>query len=150
MSINDRNRARKTYSFFRTAPSPTNPLSTTINVSDGLIISGDANAITIAIDPEHVMFLTGTIKTGSYSVLSTDRIIVLSGTSGAVTMSLPASPVAWEKHTFKDGDGKSTTNRIIISASAGMRIDSSIGTEITTSYGTRHVVFVGNNLWNLV
>lgn len=94
--------------------------------------------------------LASVVATGSLSITPELRNIIFSGTSGHVTASLPSSPLIWEEHLFKDGDGKSPTRNIIISASAGQQIDGGFGHEISSSYGRARLLFVGNGLWNLV
>lgn len=96
---------------------------------------------------------TGSLHAGSgstFNVPNNEMYVITSGSVDHVTYSLSDHPHNWQEHFFKDGDGNSPTFNIIISASAGMRIDDASGTEITSSYGVRGVVFTGNNLWNVI
>lgn len=88
--------------------------------------------------------------TTTFAIANNNQYIIVSGAVAHTTMSLSDHPHNWQEHVFKDGDGKSPTFNIIISASAGMKIDGAAGTEITSSYGVRGIVFVGNNLWSVV
>ena len=57
MAISDANRSRKTYSFFRNKP--TDPLSTTISGSSGVLVAGDKGKIVLAVDPTLLATITG-------------------------------------------------------------------------------------------
>lgn len=92
---------------------------------------------------------SGSLASTDFTVPREARYVVFSGTSGHVTASLPTEPFVWEEHVFKDGDGSSPTNNIIISASGG-RIDGGFGHEISSSYGSARLVFVGSGLWHVV
>lgn len=93
---------------------------------------------------------TGSLVGTSFTVPREVKNVIVSGSAGHVTMSLSTDPFLWQEHLFKDGDGKAATNNIIISASAGHRIDGGFGHEISSSYGRARVLFVGNGLWSLV
>lgn len=93
--------------------------------------------------------VSGTKATGSLAVPNNVKHVIVSGALAAVTMSLSDHPSVWQEHIFKCADGMCPTWNIIISASAGFRIDDSAGTEITSSYGTRGIVYAGNNLWSI-
>lgn len=93
---------------------------------------------------------TGSVTSTNYSVPREVINVIVSGSSGHVTMSLPSNPHTWEEHFFKDADGKSATNNIVISASAGHRIDGGFEHVISSSYGHARVLFVGNGLWSLI
>lgn len=93
---------------------------------------------------------TGSVVGTSFTVPREVKNVIVSGSAGHVTMSLSDDPHLWQEHLFKDADGTSATNNIIISASAGHRIDGGFGHEISSSYGRARLLFVGNGLWSLV
>ena len=58
--------------------------------------------------------LTTQVKSGAYSVLATDGDILCDLSGAAFTVTLLASPVTGEKHTFKDYKGNAATNPLTI------------------------------------
>lgn len=93
---------------------------------------------------------TGSVLSTNFFVPREVKYVIFSGTTGHVTATLSDDPHLWQEHVFKDADGLSTTNNIIISASAGHRIDGGFGHEISSSYGRARLLFVGNGLWSLI
>ena len=82
MGINDKNRGRKTYSFFRAAPVAANPTVTIVSGANGIIVTGDKTQIIISSDSTSssvawsTVLAAGNLTVGNNPTLSTaDKLL---------------------------------------------------------------------------
>jgi hypothetical protein len=89
--------------------------------------------------------------TGSYSVVTTDRYVIINKASGAATsVVLPASPATGRIITIKDGKGDAATNNITITASQNIDgVSGGTGVVINIAYASIDLVFTGT-IWGVV
>jgi hypothetical protein len=124
----------------------------TVNISTPTAITSEAFSVLVRDDS------TGDIKTVDGSQLgednntyatvtastsitaTTDMYVILVDSSTAVTITLPASPVAGQAYKIKDATGDAIDNIITISGN-GKNIDSSATAVINTDYGAIEVVY---------
>lgn len=78
---------------------------------------------------------------------NTDDVIIISGSTGTVTVYLPTNPSVGEEYVIKDADGHAPTYNINIDGN-GKNIDDSTVHVISSSYGGASILYVGNNLWS--
>lgn len=94
----------------------------------------------------HVVLKT---DTGSYTVTTTETVIVINkGTGASTTVTLPASPNTDRMLIIKDGKGDAGSNNITISGN-GKNIDGSSTLVISTNYGKAGIVYNGT-AWNQI
>ncbi len=96
----------------------------------------------------HVTILTAA---GNYTGVTADfgGLIVINKTTGAATaVTLPASPVAGDMVTVKDGKGDCATNNITLTAAAG-NIDGAASFVMNQAWCAIDLVYNGT-LWNIV
>lgn len=117
-----------------------------LNLSGGVGIQ----VVTGALGGVLITASTGSVQSSNFVVPREVKHVIFSGTTGHVTATLSSDPHLWQEHVFKDASGQSATNNIIISASAGHRIDGGFGHEISSSYGRARLLFVGDGLWSLI
>lgn len=115
-----------------------------LQAGNGIHLSSQSNGSILVEGPK------GVTSNGSLSVANNQKFVIFSGTVGHVTATLSDHPNLWQEHVFKDADGLALNNNIIVSASAGFRIDNVSAFEISSSYGWRKIVYVGVNLWSIV
>jgi hypothetical protein len=102
MATNDRNRTRKTYSFFRARP--VDPLQTTVSGAFGIEVTGDKTQIEIAIDETVIPVLSGTNAfTGSVIVSGTLTTIGDLHVSGTVFADVYKANVISSSIIFESG-----------------------------------------------
>lgn len=85
-------------------------------------------------------------KTGNYSLMLTDNVIIVDATSGAVTISLPLSASA-TGHIFYVKKKDPTANAVIIQANGSELIDGSNTLTTTTQYESFTLVTDGTQWW---
>lgn len=87
-------------------------------------------------------------KTANYTLVSTDYTIRADATSGAITMTLPASPTAGRIYNIKKID--SSVNTVTI-AGNGYNIDGAASTVIVTQYTNLTIQYDGTSTtWNIL
>ncbi len=82
-------------------------------------------------------------------MLTTDEIIAVGTTSGAIAVYLPASPIEGAVYTIKDASGNATTNNITVDTTDSTTIDGWSSFVISTVYGSLTLVFNGTQ-WSIV
>ena len=70
-------------------------------------------------------------------------------TPAAVTVNLPASPVAGDIYLIKDGKGDATTNNITVDPDGATTIDGAATAILNTNYGFMQVCYNGTE-WNIL
>jgi len=97
---------------------------------------------------QHVSVLAAA---GPYTVSATDRYVIVNQTVGAaMTINLPAAPVAGRLVTVKDAKGDAATNNITVKG--GVNIDAVVGATgvvINTAYGCIDFIFNGST-WSIL
>jgi streptogramin lyase len=105
-------------------------------------VGGASSAVTIT---NPVTVLT---SGASYTVLSTDYIVIVNKASGSATaLTLPSSPATGRTVWIKDGKGDAGSNRITISPAAGT-IDGASTYVIDGAYGAITLIYNGTQ-WNV-
>jgi hypothetical protein len=155
LSVNDNEVATLTGSTFRgPVVAPLGLTGSLQEVSLGVPYLQAGNGITLQTQSNGSILVTaasgGIAGFGGFTVPNNTKFIFFSGTVGAVNVDLSDHPLPFQEHIFKDADGQSPTFPIGITASLGMTIDGASFTDITSSYGVRGIVFVGNNLWSII
>lgn len=85
-----------------------------------------------------------------YTVLSTDGVLLVNSTAGAVTVTLPtAAGRAGKSYTVKDWKGQAATNAITVATTGGQTIDGSASATISKAYYALAVISDGTN-WSVV
>lgn len=102
---------------------------------DGLTLTG-----------REVLTPTG-LKTGNYTVLASDRVILIGTLAGAVTHTLPAAPTAGQRYTFLDTLGTITTTNTLTISGNGNNINGAATLVVTTAYSVVELFFNGTT-WN--
>jgi phage-related tail fiber protein len=82
----------------------------------------------------------------NYTILPTDHTIAVT-TSGAFTITLPASPATGQFFVIKDVSGSAGTNNITVSGN-GNNIDGAATSTISTNYGRLRVQYTGSR-WSI-
>ena len=86
----------------------------------------------------------------SYSVISTDQVILVDSTSAIRTITLPtAVGIKGKLYTVKDWKGQSATNNITIATTSSQTIDGASTVTMSTNYQTVRVVSDGSN-WSVI
>lgn len=93
---------------------------------------------------------TVVVTTGAtYSVLSTDYVVVINkGTGSATGVTLPSSPAIGRTLVIKDGKGDANTNNITLTPAAG-NIDGTTTKVINTAFGVLRICYNGTQ-WNSI
>ena len=132
----------------------------TINISEPTAITSEAFSVLVRDDVNgHVKTVEGSqlgednnnyfITTASTSITATTEmyIILVDSSAVAVTITLPATPVAGQAYKIKDATGDAISNIITIDG-AGKDIDNSSSFVINTDYGAIEIVYDANfNEW---
>jgi hypothetical protein len=86
-------------------------------------------------------------KTSNYSVLASDQGIPVDTTSGAITITLPSSPIDGERHLIADVSGTANTNNISVSGNGHTIVG--LSTYIMTGqYNVLEVTYhLGKTVW---
>lgn len=84
-----------------------------------------------------------------YTVLGTDRVILVNATSAPVTISIPTGQVTGTIFEVKDRFGAATTNNIIITSVGSETFDGQASVTLTTNYQSITLVSDGTN-WSLI
>lgn len=88
----------------------------------------------------------GVTSAVSYVVLTNNFQIIITDTSVARTVTLPASPQQWQQFRIKDGSFAAGTNNITVSVSGGVKtIDGAASAVINVNAGAMTVMYDGAN-----
>lgn len=87
----------------------------------------------------------------SYTVLTNDEFIGVSGQAGAVTVSLPAGTTVQrgQRYVIKDEGGAAAARNITVAANGADTIDGAATQLINTNFGVLRLVATGNNTWSV-
>jgi len=118
------------------------------NVSTHADIDSDTKASSV-IDKDGLR-LEGNTHTANVTIEAKDHYVFCNSSGGAFTVTLPASPNNFERHTIKDSNGSANAGgKKITIAGNGKNIDGAANSSIQTSYGSKTVVYNGTS-WSIV
>jgi hypothetical protein len=86
--------------------------------------------------------------TSSYLATTATQLVLVGSLSGAITVTLPASPTDGQLLTIKDGAASASTYNITVSGN-GHNIDGLSSVLISTNYDTL-TVFFGSSYWSII
>lgn len=89
-----------------------------------------------------------TTITGTYQVLVTDEVIIVTTLSASFTITMPASPTTGDTYIIKDGTGSAGSKNLTIAGNSNT-IDGSSTFILNTSYGAITLIFSGIE-WSII
>lgn len=98
--------------------------------------------------PPNDLYTPIPVKTSNYALATTDQTVQVDATSGALIMSLPASPTAMEQHTITKVDA--TNNSVTISGNGKLFCVSGVATNVLTKPNSSLLVQYSGSCWNIL
>lgn len=83
------------------------------------------------------------VTSGPYTTAVSDQIISVGTLSSALTINLPAGPVAGDTYTIKDANGSASSFNITVQGN-GSNIDAASSSVISSNYGVLRIVYNGS------